>query len=49
MPLLIDTVPKVLRKTKLEKELKSIEKDICLLKTDSKGSKLDIFVKLDRK
>lgn len=47
MPLLIDTVPKKLRKTKLEKELKNIERDICMLKTDSKGSKLNVFVKMD--
>lgn len=47
MPLLIDTVPKKLRKTKLEKELKNIERDICMLKTDCKASKLNIFVKMD--
>lgn len=44
MPLLIDTVPKKLRKTKLERELKNIERDICMLKTDCKGSKLNVFV-----
>lgn len=31
MPLLIDTIPKQLRKTKLENNLKSLERDICLL------------------
>lgn len=31
MPLLIDTVPKMIRKTKLENNLKSLERDICLL------------------
>lgn len=31
MPLLIDTVPKMIRKTKLEDNLKSLERDICLL------------------
>lgn len=35
MPLLIDTVPKMLRKTKLENQLKSLERDICLLNTNS--------------
>lgn len=47
MPLLIDTVPKKLRKTKLERELKNIERDICMLKTDCKGSKLNVFVKTE--
>lgn len=35
MPLLIDTVPKMMRKTKLENSLKSLEKDICLLNSVS--------------
>lgn len=35
MPLLIDTVPKMIRKTKLENQLKSLERDICLLNTNS--------------
>lgn len=35
MPLLIDTVPKMLRKTKLENNLKSLERDICLLNSNS--------------
>lgn len=35
MPLLIDTVPKMIRKTKLEENLKSLERDICLLNTNS--------------
>lgn len=35
MPLLIDTVPKQLRKTKLENNLKSLERDICLLNSNS--------------
>lgn len=35
MPLLIDTVPKMLRKTKLENNLKSLERDICLLNSSS--------------
>jgi hypothetical protein len=35
MPLLIDTVPKQLRKTKLENNLKSLERDICLLNSSS--------------
>lgn len=35
MPLLIDTVPKMIRKTKLENNLKSLERDICLLNTNS--------------
>jgi Calmodulin-binding len=35
MPLLIDSVPKTIRKTKLEANLKSLEKDICLLNTNS--------------
>lgn len=35
MPLLIDTVPKQMRKTKLENNLKSLERDICLLNTNS--------------
>lgn len=35
MPLLIDSVPKMIRKTKLENNLKSLEKDICLLNTNS--------------
>lgn len=34
MPLLIDTIPKMLRKTKLENNLKSLEKDICLLNSN---------------
>lgn len=34
MPLLIDTVPKMLRKTKLENNLKSLERDICLLNSN---------------
>ncbi|CRL03422.1 CLUMA_CG016765, isoform A [Clunio marinus] len=36
MPLLIDTVPKQIRKTRLENNLKSLERDICLLNTPSK-------------
>lgn len=35
MPLLIDTVPKMIRKTKLEQNLKSLEKDLCLLSTSN--------------
>lgn len=35
MPLLIDSVPKMIRKTKLENNLKSLERDICLLNTNS--------------
>lgn len=35
MPLLIDTVPKMLRKTKLENNLKSLERDICLLNSNA--------------
>lgn len=35
MPLLIDTVPKQIRKTKLENNLKSLERDICLLNTNA--------------
>jgi hypothetical protein len=35
MPLLIDSVPKMIRKTKLENNLKSLEHDICLLNTNS--------------
>ena len=35
MPLLIDTVPKMIRKTKLENQLKSLERDICLLNTNA--------------
>jgi hypothetical protein len=35
MPLLIDTVPKMLRKTKLENQLKSLERDICLLNSNA--------------
>lgn len=35
MPLLIDSVPKMIRKTKLENSLKSLEQDICLLNTNS--------------
>lgn len=35
MPLLIDSVPKTIRKTKLEENLKSLERDICLLNTNS--------------
>ncbi|XP_070509074.1 enkurin [Chironomus tepperi] len=35
MPLLIDSVPKMIRKTKLENNLKSLENDICLLNTNS--------------
>lgn len=34
MPLLIDTIPKMLRKTKLENNLKQLEKDICLLNSN---------------
>lgn len=34
MPLLIDSVPKMIRKTKLENNLKSLEQDICLLNTN---------------
>lgn len=34
MPLLIDTVPKMIRKTKLENNLKSLERDICLLNSN---------------
>ena len=34
MPLLIDTIPKILRKTKLENKLKQLEKDICLLNSN---------------
>lgn len=35
MPLLIDTVPKMMRKTKLENNLKDLERDICLLNSSS--------------
>ena len=35
MPLLIDSVPKMIRKTKLENNLKSLENDICLLNMSS--------------
>lgn len=35
MPLLIDTVPKMIRKTKLENNLKSLERDICLLNSSA--------------
>jgi hypothetical protein len=35
MPLLIDSVPKTIRKTKLENNLKSLESDICLLNNSS--------------
>lgn len=35
MPLLIDTVPKMIRKTKLENNLKSLEKDICMLNSNA--------------
>lgn len=34
MPLLIDTVPKQIRKTRLEENLKSLERDICLLNSN---------------
>ena len=40
MPLLIDTVPKMLRKTKLENNLKSLERDIALLNS----SKNNIYI-----
>ncbi|KAG5669964.1 hypothetical protein PVAND_000253 [Polypedilum vanderplanki] len=35
MPLLIDSVPKTIRKSKLEENLKSLERDICLLNNNS--------------
>lgn len=35
MPLLIDTVPKMMRKTKLENNLKRLERDICLLNSNA--------------
>lgn len=35
MPLLIDSVPKTIRKTKLENNLKSLERDICLLNNNT--------------
>lgn len=45
MPLLIDSVPKMIRKTKLENNLKSLERDICLLNTNSNR----IFILPDKK
>lgn len=45
MPLLIDSVPKMIRKTKLENNLKSLEQDICLLNTNSNR----IFILPDKK
>lgn len=45
MPLLIDSVPKMIRKTKLENNLKSLEQDICLLNKNSNR----IFIIPDKK
>lgn len=45
MPLLIDSVPKMIRKTKLEINLKSLEQDICLLNKNSNR----IFILPDQK
>lgn len=34
LPMLTDTVPKILRKTKMERELRELEKDIALVESN---------------
>lgn len=34
LPMLTDTIPKILRKTKMEQELRQLEKDIALVESN---------------